>query len=148
MTVLLISLCNAPIPPPPPPPTPPNVGPADNDDAADWCCVCAKMLVGSVVDTVSIAAFSNAQEPAEDDAALTAAAAAVEAFVVVDDVSAGVWVVVRAAVTFAAVVTIFEHIVDPSIDGVQNVFSLSALGEETSTLNENKTQLAKCKRLC
>lgn len=56
----------------------------------------------------------------------------------VDDVSAGVWVVVNAAVTLAAVVTIFEHIVDPSMDGVQNVFSLSALGEETSTYCDTK----------
>lgn len=50
-----------------------------------------------------------------------------------DDVNAGVVVVVRAAVTLAAVVTIFEHIVVPRMDGVQNVFSLSELGEETST---------------
>lgn len=50
-----------------------------------------------------------------------------------DDVSAGVVVVVRAAVTLAAVVTIFEHIVVPRMDGVQNVFSLSELGDDTST---------------
>lgn len=127
MTVLLISFCNA----PPPPPSPAAA------DGVDCCAV--KMLVGSVVETVSVAALSYPELDASNDeddveaAALTASAAAVKAFVVVDDVSAGVWVVVSAAVTFAAVVTIFEHIVDPSIDGVQNVFSLSALGEETST---------------
>ena len=107
---------------------------ADDDDD---CCV--SILVGSVVETVSIADFPQADEHDDNDDAPSseanaAAAAIAELFAEDnDDVSAGVWVVVRAAVTFAAVVTIFEHIVDPSIDGVQNVFSLSALGEETST---------------
>lgn len=113
---------------------------AGNNDC--WLVV-VNMLVGSVVETVSISADEH-DDNSDDveaaaltgpDAALAAAAAAAcfKGFVVEDDVSAGVWVVVRAAVTFAAVVTIFEHIVDPRMDGVQNVFSLSALGEETST---------------
>jgi len=39
----------------------------------------------------------------------------------------------RADVTVAAVVAIFEHIVAPRMDGEQNVFSLSAFGDDTST---------------
>lgn len=58
-----------------------------------------------------------------------------------EDVSAGVVVVVRAAVTLAAVVTIFEHIVVPRMDGVQNVFSLSELGDETSTCRKIEKEL-------
>lgn len=119
MTVLLISLCN--VPPPP-------------ADCVD--CGVVIILVGSVVETISIAPAAGDNDddaPAFDADDAAAALADAEAFVVVDDVSAGVWVVVNAAVTLAAVVTIFEHIVDPSMDGVQNVFSLSALGEETST---------------
>lgn len=63
-----------------------------------------------------------------------------------DDVSAGVVVVVRAAVTLAAVVTIFEHIVVPRMDGVQNVFSLSELGDETSTCRNIQKRISQLVR--
>lgn len=118
MTPLLILLCCDVTTPASPGHTPSTIPPAD-DAAAAAARVACVILVGSVVETISMAL------------ATPGLAAEVDAFV--DDVSAGVWVVVNAAVTLAAVVTIFEHIVDPSMDGVQNVFSLSALGEETST---------------
>jgi len=59
---------------------------------------------------------------------------------VVTDIRAGVGVAGgdRAAVTLAAVVAIFEHIFAPRMDGEQNVFSLSAFGDDTSTWLSNK----------
>lgn len=43
-----------------------------------------------------------------------------------------------AAVTLAAVVAILEHIFAPRMDEEQNVFSLSAFGDDTSTCKEDK----------
>lgn len=82
--------------------------------------------VGSVVDTTSAVLSSPFVNVADDEDA--------DKIVGVAGVDGTDGAAETTAVTLAvAEVTIFEHIVVPSMDVVQNVFSLSALGEDTST---------------